>query len=231
MTSPAIPRPIAPHANFDGLARHYRSMEFLTFGPILGRCRAAFLPDLKTARRALILGDGDGRFTAQLLRVNRRVQVDAVDASAAMLDALTDRAGAHSGRVRAHHADARNWIPEAGPYDLVVSHFFLDCLATDEVRTLAAKIRRFVPPAAAWVVSEFAIPRNGFGRFVAAPIVRLLYLAFGLLTGLRVRSLPDHRVALGEAGFTLEKCHVLLCGLLVSELWRSPGDPLSVRPR
>src|SRR6185437_1080687 len=55
---------------FDRLARVYRWMEWLSFGPYLSRCRRAFLPQLRDARRALVLGDGDGRFTAALLRRN-----------------------------------------------------------------------------------------------------------------------------------------------------------------
>jgi hypothetical protein len=34
--------------NFDRLAKHYRWMELFTFGPLLARCRDAFLPELAT---------------------------------------------------------------------------------------------------------------------------------------------------------------------------------------
>ena len=57
--------------NFNGVAHFYRWMELVTFGPWLQRCRCAFLGELAGCRRAAVLGDGDGRFSAQLLRVNR----------------------------------------------------------------------------------------------------------------------------------------------------------------
>jgi SAM-dependent methyltransferase len=209
--------------NFDRLAKLYFWMELATFGPFLARCREAFLSELKSVRRAVVLGDGDGRFTAELLRVHSQVRVDAVDASPAMLDALLHRAGLNAGRVSAHCADARNWPPANSPYDLVVSHFFLDCLTTEEIRALAMKVHDAISPSAMWVVSDFAVPRNLFGRWVARPLVSLLYGAFGLLTGLKIRCLPDHHGALRNAGFTLTQRQTWLCGLLVSEMWRCQG--------
>ena len=205
--------------NFNGLARIYRWMELLTFGPWLERCRCAFLGDLTGCRRAAVLGDGDGRFTAQLLRANSTIEIDAVDASAAMLRSLLGRAGNHAARVRVHCADARTWQPANPPCDLVVTHFFLDCITDDEVRSLADRLRGALSPSGLWVVSEFAIPEGAFGRWVARPVVWLLYRAFALLTGLSVRNLPHHAAALRAAGCTLRKRRKWLGGLLTAEIW------------
>jgi SAM-dependent methyltransferase len=210
-----------PPPDFDLLAPVYRWMEWLSFGPWLGWCRCAFLPDLRRVRRALVLGDGDGRFTARLLRQNSHVMVDAVDASAAMLRALLRRAGSQARRVRAEYRDARSWSPAPSlRYDLVVTHFFLDCLTTDEVRHLAARVHAAAEPQARWLIAEFDLPQSRFGRCIAGPLVGFLYWAFGVLTGLKVRRLPDHRAALAEAGWVLEKRRTWLGGLLISELWR-----------
>jgi SAM-dependent methyltransferase len=194
-------------------------MEWGTFGPWLGRCRRAFLDELGDRRAALVLGDGDGRFTAALLATNGRVEVDAVDASAAMLRALKRRAGRDAGRVRTWVADARRWEPDRRGYDLVATHFFLDCLTTDEVRTLAARLRPALRPDAAWVVSEFAVPDGAYGRLVARPIVAFLYFAFRAMTGLRVRRLPEHVEAMEQAGLVLRARRRWLGGLLVAEKW------------
>jgi len=208
-----------PAPNFNPLAHLYRWMELVTFGPWLSRTRSTFLSETTTARHALILGDGDGRFTARLLRTNPNIHIDAVDASSAMLRALLHRAGPNSSRVRTHLADARTFHPPNPPYDLIVTHFFLDCLTTAEIQSLAATIRTFAAPQARWLVSEFAVPANRFGYRVARPLVWSLYWAFGLLTGLTLRQLPDHHAALSQSGFTLQKHRAWLGGLLVSELW------------
>ncbi len=205
--------------NFNGVARFYLWMELVTFGPWLQRCRCAFLGEFAGCRRAAVLGDGDGRFSAQLLRVNATIEIDAVDASTAMLHTLLRHAGTSAARVHVHCADARTWQPTNPPYDLVVTHFFLDCLSADEVRSLADRLREALSPSGLWVVSEFAIPEGAFGRWVARPLVWMLYRAFALLTGLAVRNLPDHAVALRAAGFSLRQRRSFLRGLLVAELW------------
>ncbi len=216
--------------DFNPLARLYRWMEYLSFGPWLALTRSAFLDQLSASRRALVLGDGDGRFTARLLRANPTVEVDAVDASSAMLAELLRRAGPNASRVRIHRADVRGWqraAPAGEPaYDLVATHFFLDCLTVDEVQALAAKLRPAVSPSALWVISEFAVPPGWLGRLIARPVVAGLYLAFAWLTGLAVRTIPDHASALRAAGFTLQDRRCRLAGLLVSELWAA-GPPHS----
>jgi SAM-dependent methyltransferase len=211
--------------NFNPIARPYRWLEYLSFGPMLQRCRCYRLPQLTEARRALVLGDGDGRFLARLLRENSLVRVDAVDLSTAMLRLLGERvadAGA-SERVTLHRADVRVFMPTA-TYDLVVTHFFLDCFTTDELRALAERLRKHLSGDARWVISEFAIPA-GWAGIPAKLLVWGLYAAFGVLTGLRLRRLPDYAQALTGAGLVPGEKKSRLGGLLVSELWEVKATP------
>ena len=208
---------VAP--DFNHLARIYRWMEWLTFGPFLQRCRTTFLSNLQQRRRGLVLGDGDGRFTSRLLRTNAHIVVDAVDASEAMLSQLARCASPNSSRVHTHFADARTFQPPH-EYDLIATHFFLDCLTTSEIKLLASRLRRHAAPDVLWVVSEFAIPANFYGRSIARPLISALYLAFRLLTRLRIRELPNHHVALAQTGWSLVHQQKRLAGLLISELWQ-----------
>ncbi|MGA3080617.1 MAG: class I SAM-dependent methyltransferase [Terracidiphilus sp.] len=221
--------------NFDRLARLYRWMEWFSFGPWLMRSRCGFVREMAGARRALVLGDGDGRFTARLLKANAAVQVEVIDASPAMLQALVKRSGQEAGRVRAEVADARAWRPQFKPaesaYDLVVTHFFLDCLTTEEVFALATTLRKAVAPGARWVVSEFTVPEGRLGRLAARPLIWGLYCAFGWLTGLEVRRLPEYATALQRAGFCLRERSKWLGGVLVSELWIPCPTPSAPEPR
>jgi SAM-dependent methyltransferase len=210
-----------PVPNFNRLAQIYRWLEYLSFGPFLWRCRIRFLPDLAHCRRALVLGDGDGRFTARLLQTNRGIVVHAVDGSPRMMKSLDRACIANSSRLTMQVVDIRTWQPMASAqYDLVVTHFFLDCLTSTEIAALAARIAPSVTPGALWLVSEFAVPSTRFGRLVAGPLVTALYHAFGLLTNLRVRSLPNYEQALRCAGCCPIYEERSLNGLLVSQLWR-----------
>jgi SAM-dependent methyltransferase len=219
----------APAANFDRIARPYRWLEYLSFGPMLERCRFHQIPQLASAHRALVLGDGDGRFLARLLAANPHLYADVIDQSPAMLRLLESRAAAIGARARIslHRIDALNFQP-TGIYDLVITHFFLDCLTTEQVQTLASRMRPHLAPNARWIVSEFAIP-SGHAALPAKFIVAALYAAFRILTGLRTRALPDYASALALADFTLAHRKRFLCGLLVSDLWQpQPSATLNV---
>ncbi|WP_263350851.1 class I SAM-dependent methyltransferase [Acidicapsa acidisoli] len=214
--------------DFSRLARLYRWLEYLSFGPFLWRCRTHFLPQITNCRHALILGDGDGRFTARLLRINLQIRVTAVDASPRMIASLQNAALPHRNRLTTEVADLRIWSPataeQAEQYDLIVTHFFLDCLSTGEIAALARRLTPFLAPSALWLISEFAIPQSRFGRAIASPLISFLYRSFRLLTNLRQQALPEHHRALGASGWILHDDQSHLKGLLVSELWgSSPG--------
>jgi ubiquinone/menaquinone biosynthesis C-methylase UbiE len=211
-----------PAANFDRVARPYRWLEYLSFGPWLGRCRNAHLAHLTGACHALLLGDGDGRFLGRLLAANPTLTADVIDSSRSMLSLLDQRvrrSGPQSrDRIRLHHADALEWNV-TGSYDLIVSHFFLDCFFPQQLDQLFDCVLPHARPGAQWVVSEFAIPRNAFAAYLARGITGLLYRAFGLLTGLSVRALPDYSTALLRRGFLLSRERRFLAGLLCSQVW------------
>ncbi len=214
-----------PRTQFDHLARPYRWLEYLTFGPMLARCRFRRIPELTHARRALVLGDGDGRFLARLLATNPMLQADVVDQSPAMLRLLrarTEALGA-ANRVSIYEIDALAFRPaESAAYDLVIAHFFLDCFTTEQVCELARNIQPNLAPGAIWIISEFSIPR-GLAALPARIIVRSLYFAFRILTGLRARALPRHASGLVQAGLALRHRKAFLFGLLISETWAVTG--------
>jgi ubiquinone/menaquinone biosynthesis C-methylase UbiE len=200
-------------------------MEYMSFGPHLARCRSFFSADCARARSLLVYGDGDGRFLASLCRIRPGLRALAVDGSPAMLRRAARRLPSGH-RARLLLADARAFeparTPEA-PFDAIATHFFLDCLGQSELTELVARVTRAAGPDALWVVSDFAIPPHGPMRLLSSAVVALLYRAFGLLTGLEARRLPDHAAALAGAGWQLQARRRRLGGMLASECWRLRG--------
>lgn len=212
-------------ARFDRVARIYRAMEYLSFGPLLEQCRFSHLAALADARRALVMGDGDGRFTVRMLAANRQVYADAVDASPEMLRLLRARAerAGQLARVATVCEDARAFNPRTVGYDLVVTHFFLDCLTEGEAADLVTRIRPHLAAGARWLVSEFDVPQGSALRArLSQCVIGVLYRAFGVLTGLAVRQIPPWRRILADAGMVCCGERSWLGGLLVSELWELP---------
>jgi hypothetical protein len=70
-------------------------------------------------------------------------------------------------------------------------------------------------PGGLWIISEFRAER-WWQRWV----VRAMYVAFGWLTGLRVRQLPGYEAAFQTAGLRKVAERTRLAGLVVSQQWR-----------
>ena len=207
--------------NFDRVARPYQVLEYLTLGRSLERTRLYFFPRLLPARNALVFGDGDGRFLSQLLAANPTLRATAIDTSAAMLSILRARCAPYADRLRTVNTDALTFTRDtAGRYDLVVSHFFLDCLTQEQMEQLIQRTAPALSPKAIWLISDFQIPA-GVLHLPARLCVNGLYLAFRILTGLRVTRLPNHRARLTGADFTRIVRREFLGGVLFTELWQT----------
>jgi ubiquinone/menaquinone biosynthesis C-methylase UbiE len=211
--------------NCDRIARTYRALEYLSFGGALQACREMYLDEVLDCRRALLCGDGDGRFLGALLRRNREVCVDFVDLSAGMIEVAERRASAIGSqaiaRTRFHVGDVRELENADGEiYDLITAHFFLDCFSDEDVARVAVKLASCARPGARLLLSDFRIPTRGIGRYVDAAIIRGLYGAFRITPGLRVTRLPDYEGAIERAGFCKERETLKLGGLLTASLWQ-----------
>jgi ubiquinone/menaquinone biosynthesis C-methylase UbiE len=197
--------------NCDPIARWYRWLEYIAFGRALERRRSAFLSDVADARRALVLGDGDGRFLARLVR-EMHGTIDYVDISPRMLALARGRAG---DRVHYILGDALGVPLPAAEYDLIVTHFFLDCFNEQDAAALVNKVADAAAPHARWLISEFRAA-SWWSRLC----VGVLYDFFRITTGLKTDGLIDHRALLRQRGFAIERSETARAGLLISELWR-----------
>jgi ubiquinone/menaquinone biosynthesis C-methylase UbiE len=197
--------------NADRIARPYRWFEYATFGNALQQRRTALLADAGDARRVLLLGDGDGRFLEKLVEQNPLARIDYVDVSGRMLELARARAG--TGRVTYHQADALEIpLPECG-YDLIVTHFFLDCFNEAGAARLVERAALAACPNARWLISEFR------RRWWSSQLLAGMYLFFRITTGLQTRRLIDHHPLLARHGFRVVRTESAWFGLLASELW------------
>jgi ubiquinone/menaquinone biosynthesis C-methylase UbiE len=205
--------------NCDRIAHAYRWIEYLVFGGELERRRFRYLSDVAGARNVLVLGDGDGRFLERFARENPDAAIDYVDSSSHMLELARNRAGACN--IRYKLANARTLPLPSGFYDLIVTHFFLDCFDKRDIALLVARLASTAAPGAKWLVSEFRQPQRGWRAVWARLWLNAMYAFFGLATGLKTRGLTDHRPLLAKHGFRIECEETTWFGLLASELMGS----------
>jgi ubiquinone/menaquinone biosynthesis C-methylase UbiE len=213
--------------SFDTLAPHYRWMEWLLAGGKIQRCRTAFLGETKQACRALLVGEGNGRFLSELLRANSSVQVTYVDASARMLEqarARLQRDGRSAERVDFIHADILSWSPPRDGFDLLVTHFFLDCFRPHQLAEVVARLSAVAAPDARWLVSDFREPDGGLAQWRAHWILTVMYWFFRIVTRLPARQLTPPDPFLEQQGFVLQSRRLSEWGLLHSDLWVRGND-------
>lgn len=210
--------------NADPIARVYRWLEYAAFGGRLERSRFYFLEQTLPARRILVAGEGDGRFLRGLVAFNHKAMVDVIDASAAMIALAEERVPAEArGRVRFHQRDLLQAPLLPGPYDLVITHYFLDCFQTADSAAIIADLAEALRPGGLWILSDFQLPAAGWRRMHARVWLWAMYAFFQLATGLKARRLPPYEAQLTRAGMKLEMQWTEGTGLIGSQVWRKPG--------
>ena len=207
--------------NADPIADSYHWLEYAVFGRALENARFDFLPHTAGARRVLILGEGDGRFLARFLQSNQQANVTVVEVSGRMIQLARQRLPpAELLQVDFHQIDAVGDSLPGGPFDLAVSHFFLDTLNYHEAAAVVLKVSASLSPGATWLVSEFQEPPSHVGSLHARLWLKAMYVFFSITTGLRATRLPPYRKLLECHGFVEVEHRERRFGLIRSQVWQ-----------
>lgn len=209
--------------SFDRLAPHYRWLELVFAGRLMQRSRQAFLAQTRSCRHALLAGEGPGAFLAPLLAHNPELRATCLERSAGMIAQTRTRLarrGLDAGRVEFVPRDAREWTPPRAAFDLVATHFFLDCFRPDELARVVRRLAGGAARGSLWLLSDFQVPAAGWRRWRARCIVGALYGFFRLATGLTASRLTPPEAPLRAAGFALLERRQWSLGLVRADLWR-----------
>jgi predicted O-methyltransferase YrrM len=209
--------------NFDRLAAHYHWLETICAGGLMQRCRTTFLPRTQNSRRALLVGEGTGRFLVELLRCNPEIQITCVEHCEGMIKQARERLtseGQDGSRVQFKHMDALDWMPPSEKYDLVVTNFFLDCFRPEQLQKLVPRLAESTTTEAIWLLADFRVPERGWKRWRANMILAMLYAFFKLAASLSVSRLTPPDTYLVNAGFNLMDRRFASLGFAHSDFWK-----------
>ncbi|HTJ01117.1 MAG TPA: class I SAM-dependent methyltransferase [Dongiaceae bacterium] len=208
--------------SFDRLAPYYRGMEAVLAGGIMQECRTAFLHAIPAPQNVLLLGEGNGRCLLELLRGYPTARFTCVDASARMLDCARERLRRHGlnpEQVEFVQANILEWSPPPATFDLLVTHFFLDCFRPDQLTEIVPRLAAAAAPGARWLLADFCEPAAGPAKWRARAILASLYLFFRQTTRLPASHLTPPDPYLSARGFVLRARRKFDWGLLHSDLW------------
>jgi len=219
------------HHPFDALARDYWWLEAVSFGPLLQQCRTAHLERLLDSHHALVVGDGDGRFIAALLRSAPHLRVDAIDISPGMIRQARRRTEFASDRIRFTIGDILTTPLPEDSYDLIITNFFLDCFPAETLSMVINRLATAATQESRWLVSDFAIPPGKWKAPAAHIALTIMYRFFRITTQLPANELFDPSDDLRRNGFTPIAEWSRLGGFLTSGLWqRVTVAPLPATP-
>ncbi len=209
--------------NFDWIAPHYPWMERIFAGNLMQGCRTRFLSRVKNCRRALVVGEGPGKFLAELLRDNPGTSIVCVEQSPGMIEQARRRLTRDRldlARVEFRQMDALDWNPPTENFDLIVTHFFLDCFPAPQLRRLIDLLAASATPDAIWLVADFRVPEHGWRRWRAHLLLTALYAFFKISTALPARRLTPPDPFLAAAGFHLAERHLANFGFAHADFWQ-----------
>jgi hypothetical protein len=209
--------------NFDRLAAHYHWMETFFAGGLMQRGRITFLSRTRHCRRALLVGEGTGKFLAELLRANPLIQVTCLEHCRGMIEQMQRRLSAKKldgSRVEFQQMDALHWSAPPEKFDLVVTNFFLDCFRAEELQRLVPLLAGATTAEAIWLLTDFREPERGWPRWRARIILALLYDFFRVATSLSASRLTPPDRFLAGAGFNLVERRLVSFGFVHADLWQ-----------
>jgi ubiquinone/menaquinone biosynthesis C-methylase UbiE len=209
---------------FGRLTRLYHLLEIIAFGNSLAKARIAFIQDLKTAQKILILGEGDGRFLLQLHKQNPTAQVECIDLSEKMLTKAKERLKAHGeGNLENLHfqqADIRDIALPENTYDTVVTLFFLDCFNKKASKQIISKIAQSLRSDGHWYWADFRQPAKGWQATRARIWLAILYKFFRWQTNIETTHIVSTETILKQNQLTPLKSATRQAGLIRTTLFQ-----------
>ena len=210
--------------SFDTLAPHYRWVERVLAGEKLQKCRTAHLANLDAPKRALLVGEGNGRFLGAFNERFPKTEITCIDASARMLSAAMAALDS-AAHVTYLHSDILKAPLQDNHFDLIVTNFFLDCFAPDQLALVISKLAAVATSEATWLLADFCEAPGGLRKARSKLILASMYLFFRYATKLPAHRLSQPDDLLRKNGFELIDRRRFEWDLLHADLWRRAVRP------
>ncbi|MFT5883092.1 MAG: 2-polyprenyl-3-methyl-5-hydroxy-6-metoxy-1,4-benzoquinol methylase [Crocinitomicaceae bacterium] len=144
--------------DYSRVAGAYRWLEVLVFSSTLQKARLTYLEVFLQSLIQLecpsiaVVGDGDGRFLAELLKCEQDFKIDYIDCSPGMLRVAQKRAG-HDSRVTWRCEQFERGSKKS--YDAIACHFVLNGFGSEQRKHFVGAISASLNPNGILLVSDF----------------------------------------------------------------------------
>jgi len=155
------------------------------------------------------------------LETNQCCRVTCIDASEAMLGKARSRISPEdSGRVNFVEADILQTVLPKEGYDVLATHFFLDCFTRETLMLLIPQLARCLRSGGRWSLADFVEPEGeGGGARLRHFALRMLYAFFRSTCGIKARRVVDPRGMLLSQGLRETARNIFARGWIFSSIW------------
>ena len=207
------------NVDFSILSPIYDFLGSIVFFGALHRSQIYFLDQLKKPDRALIIGGGTGRFLVDLLKSEKVKNITYVDISAGMFAKAKKKVSALGKENQVEFiCGGLEAVPDR-QYDLICTHYFLDCFEEEELCLMLSKLRGLLSKEGEWHFTDFYLDESS--SFIKTKFVGFLYFFFRILCGLKVKKLPDFKKLFNGTELKGETEKYFFRGLLRTAIYKS----------
>ena len=207
--------------NYDLVAPIYPLLEKAAFGDGLTEARRASLCPVSLAEKALLIGEGNGRFLAACVKEKVGGSITVVDSSEKMLSLARSRIRESDlqTNVELIHADFCDWSPSEPHFDVIVTHFFLDLFRPESQRRLIEKITALSTANTIWMNVDYRpVIRSRLHRVFEW----LQYRFDHLLSGIEADRHYDSAPIIRAFGWEVQEEQSFCRGTVYSQLMSAP---------
>lgn len=193
---------------YDWLAPWYDWLAVMAVGKQIQKAQLKWLPFLKDRKKLLILGGGTGWVLPYIFQINPNLVIHYIDASSKMI--AKARMNADNSSLIQFIAGTETDVPDQD-YDALLTCFYLDLFTEPELKTLIDRLKSRMNQHGIWLATDFET-HTLWQRLK----VRLMYLFFYVITGLKTKALPAWHKAMVNAGCVSLENHYTRSGLIRS---------------
>lgn len=179
---------------FDRIAFIYDFLARLVYGRDIVDSQECFLERVNDHSKILMVGGGSGWLLVSLLRKKPNCKIWYIEASEQMIGLAKKKVEAGQ-TVNFIHGTEQN-IQPSPTYDAVITNFYLDLFADEQLHQVVGKIRGSMKPGSLWLATDFVRGQPWWQK----AMLNTMYFFFRITCGLESHRLPEWNKSLTEAG-------------------------------
>jgi tRNA (cmo5U34)-methyltransferase len=190
--------------DFDMVAPIYDALATLVFAGAIRRAQVSLLHRLRGLDRGLILGGGTGWFLLELLERTDIKRVLYVEMSPKMLESsrqlIAQRRPEFLSRVEFRLGTEQSVTSEDGPFDLLVTNFFLDLFSDQNCAQMIERLHPNLAKDGRWLFVDFHTPEGGWQRVAAVGLFKVMFTFFNVTSKMESKRPPHYQGTFDRLG-------------------------------